>query len=134
MAFRINWDALGIGASLACAIHCAILPLVLTSLPLFGINIINNEYFEWGMIGLAFLIGTYALLHGYKTHHKSYWPIALFYTGFAFLVLKQIFHGQQLLFLIPAVLFIVAAHYFNYRLCASCRHAQTCTDHHHHSH
>jgi hypothetical protein len=27
MKGKINWDALGIGASLACAIHCALLPL-----------------------------------------------------------------------------------------------------------
>ena len=42
MKLKINWDALGIGASLACAIHCALLPLFLSSLPLFGTNIINN--------------------------------------------------------------------------------------------
>ncbi|HAL95914.1 MAG TPA: MerC domain-containing protein, partial [Chitinophagaceae bacterium] len=33
MRFRINWDALGISASIACAIHCALLPLFLSSLP-----------------------------------------------------------------------------------------------------
>ena len=26
MKLKINWDVLGIGASLACAIHCALLP------------------------------------------------------------------------------------------------------------
>ena len=44
--FKINYDALGITASLACAIHCAVLPLLMTSLPVFGINIINNYFFE----------------------------------------------------------------------------------------
>ena len=53
--FKMNWDALGISASIACAIHCAILPLFLTSLPVFGIEIINNELFEISMIVLAFL-------------------------------------------------------------------------------
>ena len=33
MRLKINWDALGIATSLACAIHCAVLPLLLTSLP-----------------------------------------------------------------------------------------------------
>ena len=131
MSFRINWDALGISASLACAIHCAVLPLIVTSLPLFGVNIVNNELFEWGMIGLAFLIGTYALLHGYKTHHRSYLPIILFYLGFTFLILKQFFHSQQLYFLLPAVVLIVLAHYYNYRLCSQCRVKQSCTNHRH---
>ena len=44
--FKINYDALGIAASVACAIHCAVLPLVITSLPILGINIINNFWFE----------------------------------------------------------------------------------------
>ncbi|HNE92671.1 MAG TPA: MerC domain-containing protein, partial [Chitinophagaceae bacterium] len=52
MAFKINWDALGISTSIACAIHCAVLPLVVTSLPLFGINIIHNLWFEFSMIGI----------------------------------------------------------------------------------
>ncbi len=42
---RINWDAWGVATSLACAIHCAVLPLLLSSLPVFGINIIENEPF-----------------------------------------------------------------------------------------
>ena len=63
---RINWDLMGMITSIACAIHCAILPLILTSLPLFGINIINNSLFEWTMIGIAFVVGCYALSHGYR--------------------------------------------------------------------
>jgi hypothetical protein len=29
MKFNVNWDAVGIGTSIACAIHCALLPLIL---------------------------------------------------------------------------------------------------------
>ncbi|MBP1650204.1 MAG: MerC mercury resistance protein, partial [Bacteroidetes bacterium] len=29
-----GWDAIGIGASLACAIHCVVLPLIFTTLTL----------------------------------------------------------------------------------------------------
>ncbi|MGH2552845.1 MAG: MerC domain-containing protein, partial [Chitinophagaceae bacterium] len=88
MKHRINWDALGITASLACAIHCALLPLFLSSLPLFGINIIHNIFFEAGMIGLALCIGAYSLYHGYKRHHHSRMPLIVFVSGFIFLVLK----------------------------------------------
>ena len=52
MKGKINWDALGIGASLACAIHCALLPLFFSTLPLFGINIIHHLGFvAWGGAG-----------------------------------------------------------------------------------
>ena len=120
--FRINYDALGITTSLACAIHCAILPLLLTSLPVFGVNIIHNYVFEYGMIGLAFAVGMYALYHGYKKHHHKALPVFFFSAGISFLLLKELFHDYRILLLIPAVILIVAAHYINYRLCRKANH------------
>ncbi|MEO6405584.1 MAG: MerC domain-containing protein [Ferruginibacter sp.] len=117
MNLKINWDGLGIATSLACAIHCAILPLVLTSLPLFGINIIHNFAFEWSMIFIAFCVGTYSLFHGYKTHHRSLLPVFIFSAGFLFLIAKEIYHDHATILLLPAILLIVSAHYINYRLC-----------------
>ncbi len=115
MNTRINWDFFGILTSIACAVHCAILPLIISSLPIFGINIVNNSLFEWLMIGIAFVIGSVAVLHGYRSHHKSLTPFYLFITGFSFLVFKQFFHDQEFIFLTPAVCFILYAHFLNYR-------------------
>lgn len=125
MKQRINWDALGIGASLACAIHCALLPLFLSSLPLFGLNIIDNIGFEIGMIVLAFCIGAYSFYHGYKKHHHSLVPFLTFLAGFALLVLKQVFHDYQLWLLVPGVLLIITAHVTNYRSCRVHNHAHS---------
>lgn len=113
----MNWDGLGIATSLACAIHCAVLPLMLTALPLFGINIIHNMLFEWSMIALAFVVGSYSLFHGYIKHHRSFIPVSIFAIGFVFLFAKQFFHAHEVYFLVPAVLLIVTAHYINYRFC-----------------
>ena len=123
MKSKVNWDVLGIGASLACAIHCALLPLFLSSLPLFGINIIHNIYFEAGMIVLAFLIGTYSLYHGYRKHHHSFLPLLIFSAGFFFLVVKQFFIHVETWLLIPAVVLIVSAHVLNYKSCRVHNHA-----------
>lgn len=122
---RINWDFFGIVTSIACAVHCAILPLLISSLPVFGINIINNSPFEWLMITAAFVIGSIAVLHGYSSHHKSLVPFYLFTTGFIFLVIKQLFHGQEFLFLAPAVFFILYAHFLNYRYCRQAKDAKS---------
>jgi hypothetical protein len=123
MGIKINWDAFGIATSLACAIHCAILPLVLTSLPLFGVEIIENRWFEYLMIGIAFCVGSYALYHGRKKHHHSWLPMILFSIGMVFLVTKMIFHALQLWLLVPAVILIVTAHFLNYKLCRVHNHA-----------
>jgi|SRR5688572_25938648 len=125
MKGRINWDALGIGASLACAIHCALLPLFLTSLPLFGLNIIHNTGFEVGMIVLSLAIGCYSLYHGYRKHHHSWIPLTLFFSGFIFLVMKQFFVEYATWLLIPAVLLIVSAHLLNYKYCRVHNHAHS---------
>jgi hypothetical protein len=122
MAVKVNWDALGITTSLACAIHCAVLPLLLTSLPVFGIDIIDNLSFEYLMIGLACGIGLYALYHGYRKHHHNISPLLIFVLGILFLIGKQSWHELQLWFLVPAVIFIVAAHFLNYRLCRKANH------------
>ena len=122
MNWKINWDALGITASVACAIHCALLPLVLTSLPIFGVDVLNNNLFEYGMIAAAFMIGSISLYHGWKRHHHRSLPLLFFTTGIAFLFAKQIWHEWHLYFLAPAVLFIVTAHYINYRFCKEVNH------------
>lgn len=126
MKLKINWDALGIGASLACAIHCALLPLFLSSLPLFGVNIIENIGFEIGMIVLALCIGTYSLYHGYGKHHHNLLPLSLFFAGFIFLILKQFFFVQyETWLLIPAVILIITAHILNFRFCRVHNHAHS---------
>src|SRR6266699_1700600 len=84
MTIKVNWDIMGIATSLACAVHCAVLPIVLSSLSVFGINIIHNLFFEWGMIALAFFVGGYSLFHGYIRHHHSTLPLLIFSTGFSF--------------------------------------------------
>ncbi len=125
MRTKINWDGLGITASVACAIHCALLPLFLTSLPFFGIELLNNNYFELIMIAIAFAIGFYSLFHGYKKHHHQKIPLLIFSIGICFLFAKQIWHDRQLWLLPPAVILIVTAHYFNYKLCKKAAHCHT---------
>lgn len=125
MRLKINWDALGITASVACAIHCAVLPLFLSSLPLFGVNIIENRSFEYGMIVLALCVGLYSFYHGFTKHHHSWLPIALFVIGILLLFLKVHFHPWRFWLLVPAVLLIVVAHFINYKFCRTHNHAHS---------
>ncbi len=118
---------MGIATSIACAIHCALLPVLVSALPVFGINIVHNSVFEWGMIVLAFIVGSYSLFHGYAKHHHSLRPVFIFSAGFVLLVLKQFFHPFENWFLVLAVPLIISAHYYNYRLC----HRSKCNSPHH---
>lgn len=117
MNIKINWDGLGIFTSLLCAIHCAVLPIVLPTLSLFGVGITHNNFFEWSMIGIAFIVGMYALIHGYKKHHHKMLPLGIFMVGFILLIAKQLFVHEKLLFLLMAVSLIIIAHLMNYKFC-----------------
>jgi hypothetical protein len=123
MGSKINWDALGITTSLACAIHCALLPLFLTSLPVFGFEIIENLSVEIGMVALAFGIGIYSLYHGWKKHHHSFLPMIVFTIGFIFLVLKLFITQYETWLLIPGVIGIISGHIINYKSCRVHNHA-----------
>jgi hypothetical protein len=129
MKWKANWDEMGILTSVICAIHCGVLPFLLPALSLFGVNIIHNIYFEWLMIGIAFMVGVYALYHGFVRHHRSYKPLLFFAFGFVFLVAKQFWIQYEYLFLIMAVMPIIYAHYQNYRLC---RKVKCASPHHKH--
>lgn len=117
MLRKINLDALGVTTSILCAIHCAILPLLMASLSIMGINILHNSFFEYGMIALAFLIGTLALWHGFRRHHRRLTPWFLFVGGMLFLIAKELWPNFELGLLPFAVLLIVGAHWLNYRWC-----------------
>ncbi len=123
MKLKMNWDALGITTSVACAIHCAILPLFVSALPLFGVNIIHNVAFEAGMVLLAFCIGAYSLYHGFRKHHHNKVPLLLFSAGIILLTIKLFFVHYEEWLLIPAVALIVSAHFFNFRFCRVHNHA-----------
>jgi MerC mercury resistance protein len=125
MKMLINWNALGISAGLACAIHCALLPLFISTLPLFGINILNNIYFEAGMILIALLIGGLTLWHGYKKHHHRLFPLFSFLAGIALLVLKHFFTTAILWLIIPSSLLIILAYYLNWKYCRLAKHCHS---------
>jgi len=61
-------DRLGAGGSLLCAIHCALLPLVIALLPSVGITALGGEGFEFGFVLFATGLGLLSLILGYRRH------------------------------------------------------------------
>lgn len=120
---RMSLDTVGIGASLACAVHCALLPLLITVLPLLGSHILENEKLEYGLLSFSFLIGCLSLGRGYFRHHRRIIPLLIFAAGFALLLGGHF--GIAGGYWAPAVIFIGAAgvtgaHVLNLRRCKQC--------------
>ena len=61
-------DRLGATGSLLCAIHCALLPLLIAILPSLGIATWLGDGFERGFVLFASLLGLFTLIWGYRRH------------------------------------------------------------------
>lgn len=115
------FDKLGMSASVACAIHCALLPIVLTLLPIVGLEFLANPALELSMIILSLGLACIALSSAYKKHRKAL-PFVILMVGFAFIALGHLIEGMES-YLIPlGGLLIAVAHFINLKLTKTCNH------------
>lgn len=70
-AAHLHLDRLGATGSLLCAIHCALLPVVIALLPSLGIAAGLGDTFERGFVLLASLLGLFTLVQGYRRHRMA---------------------------------------------------------------
>ena len=61
-------DRLGATGSLLCALHCALLPVLIALLPSLGIATWMSDSFEEGFVVFATLLGLFTLIQGYRRH------------------------------------------------------------------
>jgi hypothetical protein len=115
---NINIDKLGITASTLCALHCAIVPLTLTLLPLWGLGFLANNIAEIGIVTFSLIIGVWSMFSSYKKHHHKLLPIAILITGFITIGLGHLFDIDTLesIFVPIGGLTVAFAHYLNMRL------------------
>jgi hypothetical protein len=87
------FNNIGIVSSFICAVHCAITPLLLTFLPLWGLSLLADKTFEVIMLCLSGIFGILNLCFGIKKH-KSYKALSLFSIGFGLSAIGNMFHGH----------------------------------------
>ncbi|WP_186758543.1 MerC domain-containing protein [Echinicola salinicaeni] len=87
-------DFIGFSTSLACALHCAALPFLISVLPLIGLGFLMNQWIEYIIILLGFFLAVFALSHGFWNHHRNSLPLLLILIGFGIILAGLIFgHG-----------------------------------------
>jgi hypothetical protein len=118
-------DTAGATTSLLCAIHCAVLPLVVTLLPLVGLSFLADERTEWVLLGLSALLGVTSLCLGYRAHRRRR-ALVVLSIGLALLALGRMSEEREIeTFGVPLIvtggLIVAGAHWINHRLCRACR-------------
>ncbi len=121
-ANRFNLDKFGMSASLLCAIHCALVPLILPAMAAFGLGFLWSQEFEFGMIILALIIGALSLTRSFRHVHHNVTPYLLLGIGMAIILASKFFISTKWEFIVLPIgaLFIVAAHWINWRLHHHC--------------
>ena len=62
-------DRIGATGSLVCALHCALLPLLLAALPSLGLAAWIGEGLEQVFVVFATLLGLFTVVWGWRRHH-----------------------------------------------------------------
>jgi len=116
-------DNIGMTASTLCAIHCALVPVFITVLPLIGLGFLANPWFEWGMIILAFIVGVSSITSSYFRINKKTLPLVLLTFGFLIIITGHLFiTGWAEGIIVPIGGFtIAAAHFINYKYTGDCK-------------
>lgn len=113
-------DRVGFATSFLCAIHCALLPVVLALAPAFGLKLGGWIDFDQAFVVFASLLGGTTLTLGYR-RHRGFHAWALLLPGLA-LVWAASFtplHDHSLTHLVMMVLggvLLALAHLVNLRL------------------
>jgi hypothetical protein len=130
-AAHLHLDRLGATGSLLCALHCALLPVLIALLPTLGIATWMNDSFEEGFVVFATLLGMFTLIQGYRRHRavRALWlllpGLGALWLGIGYEPLHQdaILHAVTMTF---GGTLVGLAHLANLRLTHGHVHDATC--------
>ncbi len=115
----IGWhlDFLGFSASSLCAVHCILMPFVLSLSFLSGLRWLENPWVEGVLILTALLIAAISLFRSYRSHYR-FQPLIFAGLGFLTIAMSRIMPWEALEpILMGAGGFAIAyAHYANWSL------------------
>ena len=123
---RFNWDAIGIGASTLCAIHCAVLPFVLAFSPTLAHFLPGDEVVHRALAYLLAAVGLIAFWTAYKVHRRKT-VVLLLAVGIAGVTVGAYAgtwlpsHRWEVAITFIGSTFLVLAHFWNRTLCSTCR-------------
>ncbi len=115
--FSWHLDSVGFGASLLCALHCTLMPLVLTMGMFAGAHWLMNPHGEWIFIGMSIGIASWSLLRSFFNQHQNMRPLLIAGLGFLGLIVAQKVVSSNTHWLMATGGGLIAyAHFYNWQL------------------
>ena len=119
----------GVWASIICAIHCTILPLLMILLPTAGVYLFINETFEFVLLGISLVFNMTNVCFGYR-QHKSNKAVAVLALGLFVFVVGRLMHRHSEdheihfdlfnIFMVAGGLLMALSSLINDKLCSQC--------------
>ena len=126
MPFRsVSADTLGVTVSGACAVHCALTPLLLALAPGLAHYLPGDETVHRSLALAVLFAGSLALVRGYRTHRKLIVLIG-FVAGAGLVVVGAIAgetlgsHVAEICVTVSGSALMVASHWKNRAFCTAC--------------
>lgn len=127
-------DRIGAAGSLLCALHCAVLPVVIALVPTLGLGLAGQADFERGFTVFATVFALATLVAGYR-RHRTFGALMFLVPGVLaiwFGAFGPMGHDGAAHSVVMAVggTLIAAAHLLNIRLAHGHVHDATCSHRH----
>jgi hypothetical protein len=120
----------GVWASIICAIHCTLLPLLFILIPTTGVYLFINETFEYILLAVSLIFNISNVCFGYR-QHKSNKAVALLALGLFLFVTGRLLHKHNdhhdfeidlfNIFMIGGGLIMAISSIVNDKLCNQCK-------------
>lgn len=119
--FSSAGDRLGIGISIFCAVHCLVLPFLITLLPFLDWPVLHHPLTEGITLLSALAVGLYTFSRGYIHLHGRLLPVLLFLPGILLMLLAHtLWHEQETWLKLIGLSFVVSAHMLNLQFGSQC--------------
>lgn len=111
MKERLNLPQFSSLLAILCAIHCALMPVILTLAPVLASWLSDAHWLEWLLMGSALAMGSVPVIRGYRAH-GVFRPALLLMAGFLCIFLPHLLaatHLWEYLFSFAGAVLLVTA-------------------------
>lgn len=119
-------DYIGFSASLLCALHCAILPILLSLSSFSSLAFLENPFIEGAILLASLGLAATSLGYSFLKHHQRKRALVVGSAGFVIIIVGQFFGpGVKTVFLVLGAIVVATSHIVNLQLCKNCRKGAT---------
>lgn len=115
---RKSLDIIGFSASFFCAIHCALVPIIVSVGALSALSFLTHPLIEPLVLFISFCIAISSLIPSYMWHHRSALPIIIMSSGFVCILVGRMAEAEwlEVTATVSGALIIAISHLVNWKM------------------